>query len=690
MPRPAQPFRARGSATRRNRALVPTLIVLAVLAVLYGVATALWTERMWFDSVDFVSVFSTKLLTETGLFLVFALVMAASVSVNAVLAYRLRPRYRPMSVEQQSLDRYRDAIDPVRRWVVIGASILLGLMAGAERRRSVARRSCCGATGATSAPIDAQFARTLGSSPSTYPWWRFVLGFAFAVVVLGLIAAAVTHYLYGGLRLQQPGERVTPAARVHLSVLLGRVRPAQGGRATGWTGTACCVERRRRWLTGADRTPTSTRCCPAKTILSIIALICAVLFFANIVPAHLDCCPASASACWCCRRCWSAASTRAWSSSSRCRPNEPDRERRTSSATSRRPARPTASTSVDDRGRTRHHGRSTRVSSLRTPTPCPASGCSTPTSSRRRSSNSSRSRGFYVFPDAARRRPVHDRRRDPDVVVAVRELDLNGIPDEPAELDQRAHRLHARLRLRRGARQRAATPTARRRWSRARTSRRPGDAGRLRAARSTSARSRPTYSHRRGARRRHPGRARHSRRRGAGGRSATPPTTARAASRSARRSASCCSRSKFQEANILLSGRVNGESKILYDREPEGAGARRSRRGSRSTATRTRPSSTAGSCGSSTATPRATRYPYSQRQSLWRRPPPTRARAASGRRGATAGAGQLHPQLGQGDGRRLRRHGDAVRVGRGRPGARHVDEGLPGHRSSRAARSRTN
>ena len=45
-----------------------------------------------------------------------------------------------------------------------------------------------------------------------------------------------------------------------------------------------------------------------------------------------------------------------------------------------------------------------------------------------------------------------------------------------------------------------------------------------------------------------------------------------------------------------------------------------------------------------------------------------------------AGAGQagvLHPQLGEGHGRRLRRHGDAVRTGRIGSGAAGVDEGLP-------------
>ena len=42
-------------------------------------------------------------------------------------------------------------------------------------------------------------------------------------------------------------------------------------------------------------------------------------------------------------------------------------------------------------------------------------------------------------------------------------------------------------------------------------------------------------------------------------------------------------------------------------------------------------------------------------------------------------AGVLHPQLGEGHRRRLRRHGHAVRAGRAGSGAAGVDEGVPGH-----------
>ena len=67
---------------------------------------------------------------------------------------------------------------------------------------------------------DAQFRLDIGFFVFTLPWLRFVVGFLTMVIVLALIAAAVTHYVYGGLQLQSRGERTTTAARVHLSLLL--------------------------------------------------------------------------------------------------------------------------------------------------------------------------------------------------------------------------------------------------------------------------------------------------------------------------------------------------------------------------------------------------------------------------------------------------------------------------------------
>ncbi|HET6753890.1 MAG TPA: UPF0182 family protein [Jiangellaceae bacterium] len=278
LPRPAQPFRNRSGTRKRSRALVPTLIVLAVLAVIYGIATALWTERLWFSSVDFVSVFTTKLVTEALLFVVFAVLMAAAISVNAIVAHRLRPRYRPMSAEQQSLDRYRDAIDPIRRWVVIVASILLGLMAGGSAAGQW-ETFLLWRNGRGFGTADEEFGLDIGWFAFDYPWWRYVLSFGFAAVILGLITAAVTHYVYGGIRLQTAGERVSRAAQAHLSVLIGLFVLLKA--VAYWLDRYALVLEDGALLTGGSYTDINAML-PAKTILVFVALICALLFFVNV------------------------------------------------------------------------------------------------------------------------------------------------------------------------------------------------------------------------------------------------------------------------------------------------------------------------------------------------------------------------------------------------------------------------
>ncbi len=132
---------------------------------------------------------------------------------------------------------------------------------------------------------DVQFGKDISYFAFDLPWYRFVLGFAFATVVVSLVAAAVTHYLYGGLRLQAfLGERATPAARVHLSVLLGVFVLLKA--VAYWLdryGLAVGEHQINRTdFTGLTYTDVNA-VLQGRTILAIISLICAVLFFANIV-----------------------------------------------------------------------------------------------------------------------------------------------------------------------------------------------------------------------------------------------------------------------------------------------------------------------------------------------------------------------------------------------------------------------
>ncbi|MER7025067.1 MULTISPECIES: UPF0182 family protein [Streptomyces] len=260
-----------------------TVGVLAVLAMLFVMFSGFWTDWLWYRSVKYASVFTTTLWTKIGLFAVFGVLMAVVVGVNIWLAHRLRPPLSAMSMEQQSLDRYRMSLAPFKKWVLPAISVVVGLVAGASASGEW-RTWLQWINGVPFGQKDPQFGKDVAFYAFDLPWYRFLLSFGFAAAVLCLVAAALTHYLYGGLRLTSPGSRATAAATGHLSVLLGifvslkavaywldryglAVKSSGLRSADGWTGL---------------RYVDANAYLPAKTILFFIAAICAVLFFATL------------------------------------------------------------------------------------------------------------------------------------------------------------------------------------------------------------------------------------------------------------------------------------------------------------------------------------------------------------------------------------------------------------------------
>jgi hypothetical protein len=67
---------------------------------------------------------------------------------------------------------------------------------------------------------DPQFKVDIGFYIFDYPMWRYLLGVAFTVVVLSVLGSLAVHYIFGGVRLQGVGDRMTAAARAHLTTLV--------------------------------------------------------------------------------------------------------------------------------------------------------------------------------------------------------------------------------------------------------------------------------------------------------------------------------------------------------------------------------------------------------------------------------------------------------------------------------------
>jgi uncharacterized protein len=264
---------------RRARIIGVVVVALIVLLILWSVFVGQYTNLLWFRSVGYGSVFSRRLVTELLLFFVFGTVMALVVATNVIVAYRHRPPFRPVSPEQDQLERYRQILHPVRGWVLAAVVVLIGIITGSSASRRWPTWLLW-RNGQSFGIKDPQFHRDVSYFAFTYPMQRFVLGTLFAIVVVSLIAVLITAYVYGALRLQTPGPKWTPAGRVHVSILLGLFVLLKAG--AYWLDRYGLAFSGRGIVTGPSYTDVHA-VLPAKTILVFVAIICALLFFANSV-----------------------------------------------------------------------------------------------------------------------------------------------------------------------------------------------------------------------------------------------------------------------------------------------------------------------------------------------------------------------------------------------------------------------
>ncbi|HTW04024.1 MAG TPA: UPF0182 family protein [Streptosporangiaceae bacterium] len=278
---PARPAASRPIALPRwTRYVLPAALVAVAFIVIIAVAAGIWTDFLWFRSVRYTSVFDTTYGVKWALFGVTAIFMMAVIGLNIWLAYRLRPERRPPSAEQQGLEAYRLVIDPRRRLVAGTIVGLIGLISGLAAAGSwrtwmlFANRTAFGVR-------DPQFHMDLSFFIFDYPFIRMVLSFLFAAVLLSLLLAAAVHYLYGGVRIQLHGERATPRARAHLFILVGTFMLLK---AVAYWVDRYGIDFSQRGVvqTGASYTDVNA-VLPAKTVLAVIAVICAALFFAGAI-----------------------------------------------------------------------------------------------------------------------------------------------------------------------------------------------------------------------------------------------------------------------------------------------------------------------------------------------------------------------------------------------------------------------
>ena len=265
---------------RRRRGPLPIVIGILVVASIALVSlSGFYADWLWFKSVGFTEVWSTILLTKAAVFVAAGLATSLIITLNIYLAFRKRPLYVPLTVEADNLERYRSQIEPIRRLVLVGLSLVLFYFGGSSGSQLwdtwllFKNSTPFGVT-------DAQFGMDISFFAFKLPMYQALVAWGISTLVFSIIGSAIVHYLYGGIRPQVAQERTTVAARVQLSVLLGLVVLLKAG--AYWLDRYALALKDNKLITGLTYTDVNALL-PAKAILTGIALICSLLFFANIV-----------------------------------------------------------------------------------------------------------------------------------------------------------------------------------------------------------------------------------------------------------------------------------------------------------------------------------------------------------------------------------------------------------------------
>ncbi len=261
----------------RRSPLMTTLLIAAGVIVAFVVFTQIWTDKLWFESIGFAQVFSTELITKVSLFLICGLIMAGLVALNMWLAFRMRQPLR-RSPESAVLARYRAALESSFWLAMLVPALAIGGLAGA----SASSQSLSVLAWLNRRPFGT-VEPTFGLDPSFYvfelPIWQAAVSFAMTALSFSLIAAMVVHFAVGSL---VPGRQggMPAGTRVHLAVLIGAMLVAYG--LQNLLDRYSFLVDQGTLFTGLHYTDDHARI-GARLVVAVIAFIVAGLFFATAV-----------------------------------------------------------------------------------------------------------------------------------------------------------------------------------------------------------------------------------------------------------------------------------------------------------------------------------------------------------------------------------------------------------------------
>ena len=204
----------------RGRVLVSVIVGLVLLLAFSarGLST-FYVNVLWFNSVGFSDVYWGILRSKIELGVIFTVGCFAFLWLNLLIADKVAPLSLPNTPEDQTVMRIREATAKSRGKLRIALAVLIGLMLGLPASSQwqewlMFRHRQAFADG------DPLYKANVGFYVFRLPFAQFVVTWAFGALVLVTIIVTAFHFINGSIRPQDRVQRVSPQAKVHLSVLI--------------------------------------------------------------------------------------------------------------------------------------------------------------------------------------------------------------------------------------------------------------------------------------------------------------------------------------------------------------------------------------------------------------------------------------------------------------------------------------
>ncbi len=270
------------NATGSRRKISPfrlSILIVVLAGLAFAGYTSVLTDFLWFDQLGFSSVFITQIAAQAGIFLAAAVTLGGVSGLSLLLAYRSRPIYLKFADQGDPFGVYRQLIDQLRKGVMIGLPILLGIFGGvaAVSKWDVVlawfNRTYTG-------EVDPQFHLDISFYFFDLPFLTSVTTFASATVLISGLLAAFVHTVYGGIRFNGRKSTISKAARVQVSVMAALYLAIQG--VSLWLDQYKTMTNASGLYTGATYSDVNA-VIPGFQILALIAALVAALFIVTAI-----------------------------------------------------------------------------------------------------------------------------------------------------------------------------------------------------------------------------------------------------------------------------------------------------------------------------------------------------------------------------------------------------------------------